>query len=112
MQSYRSGYQNDELIKTSFWNRQQRVDLRGRLTNPPYNFGRVVELLPVILARPVRRDRAAAKPQQQRRLTPVEVDKLVQERVDGQTIATLARQFGVHRTTVMAHLRRIGLPHE
>ena len=88
------------------------MDPQGRLTKPTYNFGRVVERLPVILAGPVRDDRAAAEPQLQRRLTPVEVETLVQERADGQTIATLVRQFGVHRTTVMAHLRLIGLPHE
>ena len=102
------------------WNTTERdsrpditgVDLQGRLANPAYDFGRVVERLPAILARPVRRDNSAAKPQRQRLLTPVEAEKLTQERVDGQTIDTLARQFGVHRTTVMAHLRRIGLPHE
>ena len=46
------------------------------------------------------------------RATLVEVAELVQARRTGQTIDMLARQFGVHRTTVMAHLRRIRLPHE
>jgi len=42
----------------------------------------------------------------QRRLTRVEVEELVA----GATIETLSVEFGIHRTTVMAHLRRAGIP--
>jgi DNA-directed RNA polymerase specialized sigma24 family protein len=44
--------------------------------------------------------------QKQTRLTPTQVDDLIERRVAGTTIADLAKRFGIHRTTVMAHLHR------
>jgi DNA-binding MarR family transcriptional regulator len=44
--------------------------------------------------------------QQQTRLTPSQVARLVEERAAGATIGELAERFAVHRTTVTAHLRR------
>ena len=46
----------------------------------------------------------------QRRLTDAEIDDLVAQYEAGSTIKTLAHQFGVHRTTVMTHLDRHGIP--
>ena len=43
--------------------------------------------------------------QRQVRLTPREIDCLVEDRAAGRTIAELAEMYGCHRTTVMRHLR-------
>jgi DNA-directed RNA polymerase specialized sigma24 family protein len=44
--------------------------------------------------------------QRQTRLPPPQIDDLVERRSAGATIAELAEFFDIHRTTVMAHLRR------
>lgn len=59
----------------------QRADLTGRLSNPV-----------------------------QRRLTDTEIDALVARYQNGSTIDVLAREFGLHRTTVMDHLERQRVP--
>ena len=46
----------------------------------------------------------------QQRLTDTEIDDLVAQYETGSTIDTLAHEFGVHRTTVMEHLKRRGIP--
>lgn len=51
------------------------------------------------------RERFNARP-----LSSAEVDELVQGRLEGQEIASLASRFGVHRNTVMKHLARHGVP--
>ena len=43
--------------------------------------------------------------QRQIRLTESQIEELVEARQSGLTINRLAEQFGVHRTTVMRHLR-------
>ena len=57
------------------------MDLKGRLSNPP-----------------------------QRRLSPTDIDDLVDAYRAGASISQLAAGFGVHRTTVAAHLDRHGVP--
>lgn len=44
--------------------------------------------------------------QSQNRLAEAEVQRLVKARSDGLTISELAAEFEIHRTTVMAHLKR------
>jgi predicted DNA-binding protein YlxM (UPF0122 family) len=52
------------------------------------------------------------------RVIPVRVRKLTQEQIDelsslyqqGQSLASLASRFGIHRGTVKDHLRRAGIP--
>jgi hypothetical protein len=46
----------------------------------------------------------------QRRLTDTGTDDLVARYEAGSTVDALAREFGIHRTTVMAHLERRGIP--
>lgn len=46
----------------------------------------------------------------QRRLTDTEIDDLVTQHEAGSTIEMLASTFGIHRTTVMTHLERRGIP--
>jgi len=48
--------------------------------------------------------------QVQHRLTPGEVDELVKARQAGTYINDLAKQFNISRMTVMAHLKRRGVP--
>ena len=57
------------------------VDLKGRLSNPA-----------------------------QRRLSPTNIDDLVEAYKAGATISQLAVEFNVHRTTVVGHLDRHGVP--
>lgn len=45
-----------------------------------------------------------------RRLTSREVDELVAAYLDGERIEDLASHYGIHRSTVMAKLRRAGVP--
>ncbi len=44
--------------------------------------------------------------QRQKRLTPAEIDALVGDRCGGMTIMALSNRYGIHRTTVMNHLKR------
>ena len=48
--------------------------------------------------------------QRQRRLSPADAAELVTAYEAGSTIRELASQFGVHRTTVLAHVERSGVP--
>ena len=61
--------------------RSDLVDLKGRLSNPP-----------------------------QRRLSPTDLDDLLEAYKAGATINQLAVEFGIHRTTVAGHLDRHGVP--
>ena len=45
-----------------------------------------------------------------RRLTLGAVDQLVEAHAAGATAGVLGREFGVHRSTVVLHLRRRGVP--
>lgn len=47
--------------------------------------------------------------QHQRRLKPNEVDALAGAYMRGETLEALVEMFGIHRTTVLAHLKRRGL---
>jgi hypothetical protein len=47
--------------------------------------------------------------QHQRRLKPNEIDALAGAYIRGETLDALAEMFGIHRTTVLAHLKRRGL---
>jgi len=87
------------------------VDLQGRLSNPPYNFGRALDKLVPILARP----EPSSLPdvpslQLQHRPLPRETDALLNAYNDGRSIEQLAREFRLHRTTVMDVLNRNGAP--
>jgi len=44
--------------------------------------------------------------QQHVRLSASDLEALAKDRAPGLTIARLAERYGVHRTTVMAHLKR------
>jgi len=44
------------------------------------------------------------------RLSAADVSHLVRDYKSGTTIKELAKTFGIHRTTVMDHLRRQGVP--
>lgn len=47
--------------------------------------------------------------QQQRRLAADQVDEVVARYIDGESIDALAREYGINRTTVIAHLERKGI---
>ena len=50
--------------------------------------------------------RAPTAGQKQTRLTASQIDELLATRAAGATITELAARFDIHRTTVMAHLKR------
>ncbi len=64
-------------------------------------------LLPGVLGRPIPTRRADPVVQHQRRLSGDEISELIHLRHDGETIESLANAFGVHRTTVMAHVAQL-----
>jgi lambda repressor-like predicted transcriptional regulator len=87
------------------------VDHQGWLSNPPYNFGRVIEVLPKILARETRSSpKLSTTDHIPHRLQVWEIDDLTAADNAGRTIEQLSRQFLVHRTTVMAVLGREDVP--
>jgi hypothetical protein len=105
------------------------ADLGGRSSAPdraPFDLGFVVELLgrysnPSIVARLEKilaghgRDEASSRTvrsprRKQRKLKPEDLQALAAARRDGAEIDALAEQFGIDRNTVMAHLRRAGVP--
>jgi DNA-directed RNA polymerase specialized sigma24 family protein len=45
-----------------------------------------------------------------RRLSAAEVEDLIGRHHEGATVNVLATEFGIHRKTVMDHLRRAGIP--
>jgi len=69
-----------------------------------------MEILPGILARRIRPNRAAATLQRQRRLPRSEVDDLVDLYATGINVRQLAAAFGVNRDTALRHLQRRGVP--
>lgn len=103
------------------------VDLAGRLSNPP---DALVSALQQGLRQSPLRERATPiihlgdstdsescvlnipgrlSNLVQRRLPHSEVERLVRTYVDGRSIDDLARNFGVHRTTVIRHLDESGI---
>jgi DNA-binding CsgD family transcriptional regulator len=63
-----------------------------------------------VLATPARRVPKRQSAQPQRRLKPSEVDTLVALYEAGASHRQLAARFGVHRETVLEHLKRRGVP--
>lgn len=47
--------------------------------------------------------------QQQRRLAADQIDEVVARYIDGESIDSLAREYGINRTTVISHLERNGI---
>ena len=91
-------------------NRQRRVNLHGRLSNPPHHFGRAMEILPRVLARRIHTSHATATLQRQRRMTRSQVDNLVDLYATGINARQLAAAFGINRDTALRHLQRRGVP--
>lgn len=54
--------------------------------------------------------KTGTKIQRQVRLSEVDIIKLVDDYRSGLTVIELSRRYGIHRTTVMDHLRRRGVP--
>ena len=106
----------------------RRVDLKGRLSNPLAiaetpaaqgseriggSFGRVE----TTRTRPStghaegpREEKGRLSNPPQRRLSPTDLDDLLDAHQGGVTINQLAVEFGIHRTTVAGHLDRHGVP--
>jgi hypothetical protein len=53
---------------------------------------------------------AAANRQTQIRLGPADIQRLIAAYADGSSVLQLAARFNIHRTTVLAHLERNGVP--
>lgn len=85
------------------------MDLQGRLSNPPYHFGRAGNALERMLARQCVGKAKALSRQLQRRLKPFEVDELVLMYEAGSSVPTVAESLGINRETVLLHLERRGV---
>lgn len=85
------------------------VDLLGQLSNPSDQVKQGIPTLerPDLMAIGSSSNRPG---RHVRRLSPTEVDTLIGRYRDGGTVNGLAGEFGIHRGTVMDHLRRHGIP--
>jgi AraC-like DNA-binding protein len=104
------------------------VDLKGQLSNPSRRVGSLAGQWsracahvdgspPTADSRPRHGPRSSPSEEKgrlsnpvQRRITDAEIDDLVTRYETGSTIKELAREFGIHRTTVMGHLERRAIP--
>ncbi len=90
---------------------QQRwMTLQLTLARQSYSLARAFELLPNLMERQVLVVKTGTKIQRQVRLSEVDIIKLVDDYRSGLTVIELSRRYGIHRTTVMDHLRRRGVP--
>lgn len=93
------------------------LEQRGRLSNPQSDLNQAVDLLvaglqairyqPGLALRPTLSDR---KRRRVRQLSAVEINELVKAYRAGSSAQVLADQFVIHRTTVLLHLERRGVP--
>jgi hypothetical protein len=81
---------------------------RDGFRTPGRRFGEASSLLPALMKRPNTFLIHGPPPLAQCRLDASTIANLVGRRGSGVTIAAPADEFGIHRTTVMAHLRRAG----
>ncbi len=72
-------------------------------------FRRLAAELPALLRRRPKQAKPQTQRKAQRRLTPEQVAQLVREYEAGDDIRALAARWGLHRTTVAAHLGRAGV---
>jgi len=104
------------------------VDLKGRLSNPldipetpaaqgsekiacSSEGGETTQIRPSDHHAEVpREEEGRLSNRAQRRLSPADVDDLIATYRAGATIRHLAAEFGIHRTTVVGHLDRHGVP--
>jgi hypothetical protein len=84
------------------------VHLAGQLREHAETLAALVRRSAATPERPQHR-RDLPVPQPRRRLTPVEVEELEAAYLDGGTVRGLAVEYGIHHTTVMAHLDRAGV---
>jgi predicted DNA-binding protein (UPF0251 family) len=84
------------------------VELLGRYSNQEHQ----VEKLQRILRLPPTRQKPQPRrsKQKQVRLSPADIDQLIELYVAGKEINDLASQFEISRTTVMKHVERAGAP--
>ena len=80
------------------------MELLGRYSNPDDLWAKLQHLQG--LPRGRRPEVPKHTKQGQIRLAPADVDRLTEARQHGTTVNQLAELFGVHRTTVLAHLNR------
>ena len=84
------------------------VDLQRQLSSLTPQIRRVLELKLPMGKMVTKSD--VRKLQRQVRLPDAAVSQLARDYSAGATVTELAKQFGIHRTTVMDHLRRQGVP--
>ncbi len=85
------------------------MELLGRYSNQEHQ----VELLQRILSLPQtgQKRQAPGRPKQKQvRLSPADIDRLIELYLAGKEINDLATQFEISRTTVMKHVERAGAP--
>ncbi len=101
-----AGLTRESIVSRGWESRKGRVGLQGQLSHPETSSQRVLpsSAPPLSDKQPTKREKTAR--QKQIRLTAAEVTRLLDHRSRGATIVELAARFDIHRTTVMAHIKR------
>ena len=87
------------------------MELLGRYSNPESCLEQLQRVLRRLDTAPQRSQPPRRAPKQiQHRLSPVEVAQLAEAYGQGASVNELSARFRVHRTTVVAHLERQGMP--
>ena len=111
-QRRRSESSEAEFNSSAYW-----LEQKGRLSNPRSDLNQALDLLtagleaigfqPGAVARP---PQSGVKRQKVRQLSPAQVDDLVERYRAGASAPQLAEVFGIHRLTVLEHLKRRDVP--
>jgi hypothetical protein len=87
------------------------IDNPGQLSNPYSDFNQAfIRLLNAMRDSEARKQRARSKKKLLRRLSKADVDYMVAKYQAGSTIKDLVVDMGIHRTTIMDHLEKRGIP--
>lgn len=91
------------------------LEVKGQLSNPESELNRRVRELTARIDRSRTPLDVASTPRTKpgravRRLSDRELEQMADEYRAGDTVAILVERYGVHRTTIMGHLERMGVP--
>ena len=78
-------------------------------TVPPHLHRILDQLLPRLVDGAIRRPRRSQPARQLVRLNGPELDQLGADYVAGMTVPQLTRRYGIHRTSVLGHLEKLGI---
>ena len=102
---------NRRLKKPVLESVRRIIDHPGQLSNPYSDFNQAfIRLLNAMRDSEARKHRSGSKKRILRRLSKADVDYMVARYQEGATIKELVIDMGIHRTTIMDHLEKRGIP--